>query len=421
MPAALDDYHWLISDAAQPWLTRVREELSVCDPGGIGPGGCGPRSGPQQQRVTPALLQRIRKDLSTDRTHLVVEQVELRERAREKFSRADRMFFTRKGLEQATDEVLAKHKATRFPAESTILDLCCGIGGDLLALSGREAVRTIGVDREVVCEYLAAANARACGFTSEVCLTFCTDVSRMPIQPAHYWHCDPDRRIDDQRTTQLELFEPSLDALDRLRGINPNAAIKLAPATQVPPHWWDLCEREWLGSRGECRQQVAWFGSLARHPGRHAATVVAADGSSRNVVGSYSEPVPVARQLGRYLYEPHAAVLAASLTGAVCREQGLAAVAAGVAYLTGDRLIADAALAAFEVQEVLPFDRKQLRGWCREHSIGRLEIKKRGVKLDPRQLRAEIIAAGDNEATLIVTPLGGHVRAIVARRVTPLL
>ena len=233
---------------------------------------------------------------------------------------------------------------------------------------------------------------------------------------ASAWHCDPDRRTEGHRTTKIDLFEPPLETLDQLRSQNANAAIKLAPATEVPPHWWDACEREWLGSRGECRQQVAWFGSLARHPGRHAATIVAADGSSRTVVGSPSEPVPVAEELGRYVYEPHAAVLAASLSGALCREHGLAAVSAGVAYLTGDRAIADAALAGFEVQEVLPFDRKQLRAWCREHAIGRLEIKKRGFPLDPARLRTEIIAAGDHEATLIITPLEGHVRTLVARR-----
>jgi len=107
---ALEDYRWLVSDAAKPWLVRVRDELVDA-------------RGP-----TVALLSRLRKDLSTDRAHLVVEQCELRERAREKFSLAERMFFTRKGLEQATDEQVAAVKAARFPA-GAVADLCCGIGG----------------------------------------------------------------------------------------------------------------------------------------------------------------------------------------------------------------------------------------------------------------------------------------------------
>ena len=394
MSATLDDYQWLVSDAAQPWLTRLQPEL--------------------EGLATPAMLKRLRKDLSAERVHLVVEQVELRQRAREKFSLADRMFFTRKGLEQATDELLANYKAARFPGAGVFLDYCCGIGGDLLSIAARGL--TLGLDFDPICVIFALANREAAKLPHSICGVECQHIGQQPPDKFSAWHCDPDRRVDGHRTTQIDLCEPRLEVLDKLRERNPNAAIKLAPATEVPPHWWDVAEREWLGSRGECRQQVAWFGALTRYPGKHTATVVAADGSSRTVVGSPSEAVSVARQLGQYVYEPHAAVLAAGLTGAMCREHGLEAVSAGVDYLTGDSPVADAALAAFEVREVLPFDRKQLRGWCREHAIGRLEIKKRGFPLDPRQLRSEIIAKGDNEATLILTPLEGHVRAVVAER-----
>ena len=65
----------------------------------------------------------------------------------------------------------------------------------------------------------------------------------------------------------------------------------------------------------------------------------------------------------------------------------------------------------------MPFDQKQLKAWCREHQIGRLEVKKRGVELDPEALRKAIIADGEAAATLIVTPLGKSTRAIAARRV----
>ena len=397
MAATLDDYRWLVSGEAQPWLAQAGDEL-------------------QHAGISPRYLQRLRKDLSAERAHLVVEQVELRERAREKFSLADQMFFTRKGLEQATDEVLANYKAARFPG-AVIADLCCGIGGDLMALLRRGFVHVFAIDQDRLVLEFATANLRLVG--NEGATLIPATVSQfILLKHLSAWHCDPDRRADGQRTTQLELCEPSLSALDDLRKSSPNAAIKLAPATEVPPQWWNAAEREWLGSRGECRQQVCWFGSLARHPGNHAATVVAADGSARTIVGKPTEAIDVAVQLGRYLFEPHAAVLAASLLGAVCREHSLASVSAGIGYLTGDRPIADPALAAFEIREVLPFDRKQLRGWCREHHIGRLEIKKRGVEVDPEKLRAEIIVAGNNAATLIIAPIDGQVRALVAQRTT---
>jgi hypothetical protein len=80
--------------------------------------------------------------------------------------------------------------------------------------------------------------------------------------------------------------------------------------------------------------------------------------------------------------------------------------------------VADSALAAFEVQDVLTFDQKQLKAWCREKRIGRLEIKKRGVDVDPQKLRKAIASEGEQSATLIVTRLDSKVRVMVVRRVT---
>lgn len=405
MAASRDDYRWLVSEAALPWLQLVRDELT--------PGGCEP-SGEPRQRVSVGLLARLRKGVSAERAHLIIEQVELRRRGREKFVQADQMFFTRKGLEQATDEQLAEYKAARIPAGQPSTDLCCGIGGDLLALAQRGKVT--GVDLDPVAAIFAAANAAAHGISQEGCCLLVQDAAETELASVAAWHCDPDRRAEGKRTTRVETFAPSFDALHRLLASNHNAAIKLAPATEAPAAWAETAELEWLGSRGECRQQVAWYGALARYPRQRAATVVEPSGESRTICGQPDEPIPPAAILQCYLYEPHAALLAARLTGVVCREHDLSAISAGIAYLTSDRRIADAALAAFEVTDVLPLDRKQLKAYCREHGIGRLEVKKRGVEIDPDRLRKEIIAGGENEATLIVSPVAGQTRAIIARR-----
>ncbi len=198
---------------------------------------------------------------------------------------------------------------------------------------------------------------------------------------------------------------------------NPEAAIKLAPATDPPRSWQPVAELEWISSRSECRQQVAWFGPLARHPGLHTATVIDSGGNQRTVVGTPDEPVPVAATIGRYLYEPDAAVLTAKLSAVLCGQHSLAAVSPGIAYFTSDASIDDLALDCFEVIDILPFDRKRLRAYCREHSLGRLEIKKRGVELSPERLRKEIVSDGDQAAIVIVAPFEKQVRAIVARRI----
>ena len=399
----LDDCRWLVSDAATPWLARVREELADYH---------GPTAG---------LLSRLRKDLSPERAHLVVEQVELRRRAREKFALADRMFFTRKGLEQATDEQVAMVKAARFPT-GAVADLCCGVGGDTLALARRTPTQIASAELKAVeldpsVAVLAVANLWVHGCENMSVVT--ADAAAFSVADYAAWHIDPDRRAEGRRTSRVELCAPSLDALERLLTQNINAAIKLAPAAEAPPHWCEAAELSWLGSRGECRQQVAWFGTLARQAGQRSATIVDARGGERTVVGEPEDPIPVAPRLGHYLYEPHAAVLAAKLSGAECREHSLAAVSSGIAYLTSDALIDEPACEAFEIRDVLPLDQKLLRAYFRERHIGRLEVKKRGVEIDPEKLRKAVIGAGDGEATLVVGRVHGAVQAIVARRISP--
>lgn len=402
MASLLEDALWLVSSAAEPWLARVQEDLAHLPSG-------------QRAKSTLGVLTRLRKELTAVRSQLVVEQVAWRHKAREKFRLAAAMFFTATGLEQATDEAVAGYKAARFDPHDRAFDLCCGIGGDLLALAQRSAVT--GIDRDEVAALFAAANARVYGGDSPRCQTVVGDVAQAPLDGEVCWHCDPDRRPAGRRTSRPALGEPSLEVIDRLREQCPHAAIKLAPAAEVPANWAAMAELEWIGSRGECRQLVAWHGRLARFPGARSATIVDSSGGVRTVVGSGPDIVPVSLSLGAFLFEPHAAVLAARLSAFLCREHGLAAISPGIAYLTGDPKVADAALAAFEIRDVLPLDRKRLRAYCREHGIGRLEVKKRGVEIDPVKLRKEVVGAGDQEATLIVLPTREGVRAVFAKRV----
>jgi hypothetical protein len=211
-------------------------------------------------------------------------------------------------------------------------------------------------------------------------------------------------------------YEPGPVFLHELLRANPQAAIKIAPAARVDATDWPECEREWLGSRGECRQQVLWFGELARERGKHVASVV-----SQQQVTSFAGEADVALtpadEISQYIYEPDATVLAAHLAGAIAAEFQLEAITAGGGYLTGDQSVSHPLLASFRVRDVLPYDLRKLKTYCREHQLGRqLEIKKRGVELQPHFVRRQIIGAGDQAAVIFITPFDGHVKAIVAER-----
>jgi len=386
-----DDYHWLVGPEAAPWLAEL--------------------SGSHRPVEHVA---RLRRHLSAERTHLVVEQVELRSRAVAKFARAGQMFFTRVGLEQATDEVVARHKAARFAPAATA-DLCCGIGGDLLALAGRGP--TVGIDRDPIACLLADANLRACGIEPSVARLITGEVSVEMLDACGAWHIDPDRRPQGRRTTQTALHEPGPATIAALLAHAPAGAVKLAPAAEFDEPWWLEAELEWIASRGECRQLVAWFGPLARHAGRRVATIVSTSGLARTLIESDCEPASIAANIGRYVCEPDPAVLAAELLDTLASEHGLERVAARVAYLTGDHAPDEPALDAFEVLEVFPCDLKRLKVAARARGWGRVEVKKRGVELDPAHVAKQLRGPGKNTGTVILTPTERGVVAVLARRV----
>jgi hypothetical protein len=387
----LVDYDWLVSEDAAPCLAAARSE---------------PKS-------FLAGTKSLRRQLGAVRAALVLEQAELRRRAANKFSAADRMFFTARLLEQSTDEMIAAYKGRRYPSGALVIDFCCGIGGDLLALAQRGP--TLGVDRDPVAARLAAANCRQLGRYHAAVAIAAADVCC--AETCNAWHIDPDRRGDGRRTTRLDAFAPDLDFLRQLISRNEHGGVKTAPATVAPEDWNEAGELEWIGCRRECRQQVAWFGNLARHPGRRTATVVLANGEAVSFSGHPEPHLTMAASVGRFVFEPHSAVLAARLSDSVGAFYQLESVIRGLPYLTGDKLIHSPLLAAFEVLEVLSADDKRLRAAIRGRRIGALEVKVRGVDIDPRQLQRRLRAAGDEAATLILAGGAAKTLAILGRRV----
>ncbi len=405
-----EDYRWLVGPEAAELLSAV---------------AASPRS------LTSQVAQ-LRRHCSPERTRLVLETVALRQRGRAKFAAADRMFFTSRGLEQATDEVVAEYKARRLAHLGRAFDLCCGIGGDLLALARRGDV--VGFDSDPIMALVAAANAsilrdevgRAHDATRELAVST-KDVRQLDVTECAAWHIDPDRRPRGRRTTRVELHEPGPEAIEALLARNPHAAIKLAPAAEMPASWTERAELEWISRGRECRQLVAWFGNLARNPAQHRATVLPASPlppgegrvrEPRTIVGLPGDGPPPTAKIGRYLFEPDAAVLAAKLGGTLAAEHGLLAIAPGIAYWTGDQPLNDAAIACFEVCEVLPFRVQPLKALLTSRGVGQLEIKKRGVEHDPEQIRRQLSLSGEASATLLITRIERRVTAIVARRVT---
>jgi hypothetical protein len=331
-----------------------------------------------------------------------VETVRLRERARTKFGAdADAMFFTPDGVEQATRTSVADHRAARFAAAGVrdVLDLCCGIGGDLLA-AGRAGLTVEGVDGDPLTAAVAAANAEALGVADRVTVR-CADVTTVDLRGVSAAFCDPARRAGGRRVFDPSAYSPPWDFLTGLAAAVPRSGFKVAPGLDhalIPPG----SEAEWVSDRGDVKELALWSGDLAGVPRR--ATLLP---SGATLTGTGAELAPVG-PVGEWLYDPDGAVVRAHLVAELAEQLGATTLDPTIAYLTAPAYVDTPFAQAYRVDEVLPFSLKRLRAVLRSRQVGRVEIKKRGSALDVEQLRRDLRLSGDNAATVVLTRVGGR-------------
>ncbi|QEW00788.1 class I SAM-dependent methyltransferase [Microbacterium caowuchunii] len=346
----------------------------------------------------------------------VVTQARLRTRARAKFGDfATRMLFTRAGLEQATRLGVAARHAGRFrDAGCThVADLGCGIGGDSLGLAAL-GLHVTAVDADEVTAAVAAYNLAPFGADVRVRQGL---AEQTPLEGVDAVWLDPARRSSGHgETVRLRAadYTPPLDWAFELATRIPSG-IKLGPAFERADIPADA-EAQWISVDGSTVELVLWSGTLARAGVRRAALVIRGDETHELTAGADAEDAPT-RELGEFLHEPEGAVIRARLIGDVARSLEAGMLDPKIAYLTSDTAVTSPFVQSFRIREEVPFDVKKLARALRERGIGRLEIKKRGVDVDPAALRTRLKLAGDGAATLVLTRVAGRHRALLADRV----
>jgi SAM-dependent methyltransferase len=342
-----------------------------------------------------------------ERLAVALTQADLRERAVEKFGDlAASMYFTPDGLEQATRLSVASHRAARLTAfgASTVMDLGCGIGGDLVAFA-RAGLVAAGVDLDPVRVAVATANLAALGLPGAVGVA---DALEVDIIPFDVVFADPARRTGRGRTFSQDTWSPPWSFVESL--LAGNACVKTAPGIphEVVPAG---VEAEWVSDRGEVKEAALWGGRLATVARR--ATVIR-DGGLATITDE-DDPGGDVVPLGRFLYEPDNAVIRAGLVTAVAAGVQGGLIDRHIAYVTADSSFRTPFARSYEVLETLPHREKQLRTALHERGIGRLTIKKRGVDVAPDQLRKRLALTGDNEATIVLTRVDGQGTCLLVR------
>ncbi|MDX3236037.1 methyltransferase domain-containing protein [Streptomyces sp. ME03-5709C] len=393
----LDAFSALLTDEGQSLLTSLRDY----DPA-----------------AELATATRLRREHDAGLVAAALTQARLRQRGAAKFGEdAHRMYFTPDGFEQSTRASVARHRAERFAALGVrrLADLCCGIGGDAIALA-RAGVEVVAVDRSPLTCAVARANAEALGLAGLIEVR-CADVTETAVDGCDAVFADPARRGGQSkgaargasqggrwgaaggRIFDPEAYSPPLSWAVAAARKAQAAAVKVAPGIPheaVP----EDAEAEWVSDHGDVKEAVLWFGTA---PGARRATLL----PSGTTLAAARLPDPQVRPVGRWLYEPDGAVIRAHMVADVAARVGGGLIDPSIAYVTSDEPHTTPYATAYEITDVLPFNLKRLKALLREREVGVLTVKKRGSAVEPEEVRRRVKPQGPNAATVFLTRVAG--------------
>ncbi len=342
----------------------------------------------------------LRDEYPPDLVAMALTQQALRVAGRAKFSRADQMLFTRAGLEQASSEVTARHAATRFAGAGVVADLCCGIGGNLVALATAGSARlVVGVDSDPVSLEFARHNVSVCAPSARAAFV-CADVKEFRLTGIDAAFIDPARRDGDRRLPTGKYLPPlgwCLRLADELGAVG----IKAAPGLRrelVPPGW----ETEFVAVGRELKESLLWSPSLAGPRPVSRATVLPAGDTLTSVDDSGAEPTPLAAP-GAFLFDPSPAVTRAGLVAELADQLGAWQIDPMIAFLSADEPRLTPFARTLRVIESAPWHEKRFAARLRELGIGTADIRRRGLAGDVAQIHRRLGLRGPGTALLVLT------------------
>lgn len=363
---------------------------------------------------TLALLQPLRRQFTTVQAGALLSLARLRQRATAKFPDAAKLFFTAEALEQATAWPIAQWRATWLDQQAPpgpVLDLGCGIGGDLLALAQRR--RVIAFETDPVRLRLAAANVAALGLTQQVTLiqadwTAHLAAGSLPAAAAAF--ADPARRVAGRRIFSVEAMQPPLSQLVRLQQQLPHLGVKTMPGIQdaeLPAH----CGVEFISHEGVCKEAILWFGALVKH--RRWASVYV-DDTWLSRAGDDGQIAPIgALEAGMVLHEPDPALIRAGAFQELCQQLHAHLFDSQIAYLVSPADQTHLLVQSFAIQEVHPFSLNLLNRRLQALGYAIVELKKRGVPFQPEELRPRLKLPKTGKAGVVIFTRRGDERLML--------
>ena len=379
-------------------------------------------------------------------------------------------------LEQSTAQDIGRWKANLWPcgndatsdatenatgAGAEVHDLCCGMGGDSFYLPAGLKVTGVDLDENRLAMY--SHNMQAFGKAAETLNKDVREVARengakMPasagMTKTDYFTIDPARRaIEGENQRDLKNLTPTLEEVVEISRHYRGGMAKLPPG-YPPAEIPDGTEILYLGGHSDCRECLVLFGELAKHPDTVRAVIVgkagetlaewtrrrdrsletldddlqekldrndSLEGKDRTYRTATSRSDLPLGEIGKYIAEPAPVLIRSHLfnAAALAHDPNAHLISEGIAYVSSDKPLPAPGFSCYEVLAHTEIATGAVRSMLKEHDIGKITLKLRGVKLDPDAETKRLKPKGKNSAILFYTRFCGEKIAILTRRCPP--
>lgn len=354
-------------------------------------------------------------------------------------------------LEQSTAQDIGRWKAGLWPSEGCVHDLCCGMGGDSFFLPA--GLKNTGVDLDE--NRLAMFRHNMAVFGKDAG-TVCADVrevagSNEPADNngADYFTIDPARRaIESENQRDLRNLTPTLEEVVEISRHYKGGMAKLPPG-YPPAEIPDGTEILYLGGHSDCRECLVLFGELAKNPDTVRAVIIdkagnteaewsrrrdrsietldddlqekldrndSLEGKDRTYRTATSRSDLPLGGISKYIAEPAPVLIRSRLfsDAALAHDPDAHLISEGIAYVSSDKMLPAPAFTSYEILAHAEIATGAVRSMLKEHDIGKITLKLRGVKLDPDAETKRLKPKGKNSAILFYTRVKGEKVAILA-------
>lgn len=385
----------------------------------------------------------------------IMDYMALTPKFREKFfgkNCADQFLLCDKlALEQSTAQDIGRWKMSLWPAGNnalgkTVHDLCCGMGGDSFFLPAELNVVGVDLDEDRLAMYRYNNRIMRGENAGETILGDVREIAKQNAGgAADYFTIDPARRaIEGENQRDLRNLTPTFEEVVEISKHYKGGMAKLPPGyptEEIPEN----AEVVYIGGHADCRELLVLFGELARNPGKVRAVMVDKNGvataawngslseiqassnkdaehdlpgcerSFRNATSESDLPVG---EIAEFISEPTAVLIRSHLFGNVAKNEATDShlISEGIAYVASATPLPSPGFATFRVISHCEIATSAVRNMLKEHNIGKLTLKLRGVKLDPDEEIKRLKPKGKKEAILFYTRAAGDKIAILAER-----